>query len=122
MKTRVASLAIGVLALTLSACVVAPVPPYGGGYYGDPVMVAPPAPRVEYYGAPPVVGQIWINGFWNWNGRGHVWVPGRWEAPRPGYMWVPHRWERDGRGWRQSGGHWQPDGGRHGNPHYGDRR
>lgn len=90
---------------TLSACVVAPVPSHP--YYAERVMVAPPPPRVEYVGAPPVVGHIWIDGFWNWTGNRHEWVPGRWEAPRPGYGWVPHRWERDGEHWRQSGGHWE---------------
>jgi len=93
-----------IAASTLSACVVAPAP---RPYYGDRVMVAPPAPRVEYVGPPPVVGHIWIDGFWNWTGSRHEWVPGRWEAPRPGYRWVPHRWENNGDHWRQSGGQWE---------------
>lgn len=90
------------LSLTLSACVVGP--PY---YEGDAVYVAPPPPRVEYYGAPPIAGQIWIDGYWNWSGSSHVWVPGRWEAPRPGYRWVPRTWNRDGDRWRQNGGRWE---------------
>ncbi len=121
MKTRLALAALGALTLTLSACVVAPVPP-PRAYYGDPVMVAPPPPRTEYYGVPPVVGHIWLSGFWNWNGHAHVWVPGRWEAPRTGHYWVPHRWEHDGRHWRQHGGHWQPDGRRGGHDDRGDHR
>lgn len=90
----------------MSACVVAPV---SGGhpYYAQPVMVAPPPPRVEYVGPPPVEGQIWISGFWNWSGNRHEWVPGRWESPRPGHAWVPHRWEQDGERWRLNGGHWE---------------
>jgi hypothetical protein len=95
-----------VVAASLFGCVVAPVP-VARPYYGEPVMMAPPPPRVEYVGPPPVLGQIWIDGFWNWTGNGHYWVPGRWEAPRPGYYWAPHRWERDGDHWRQSGGHWE---------------
>lgn len=95
--------------LTLSACVVAPASPY----YGDGVYVAPPPARVEYVGPPPVVGQVWINGYWNWGGNRHVWVPGRWEAPpRPGYNWVPHRWDRQNNGWQLRGGHWDHGGGR----------
>lgn len=92
----------------LSGCVVAPVPAYDA-YYGEPIVVAPPPPRVEYVGPPPVVGHIWIGGNWGWSGGRHVWVPGRWEAPRHGHAWVPHRWEQDGRHWRQRGGHWQED-------------
>jgi hypothetical protein len=80
--------------------------------YDEPVVrVAPPPPYVEYVGAPPVVGHVWITGNWNWGGSRYVWVPGRWEAPRPGYQWVPHRWERDGDRWRQSGGRWEHGGG-----------
>lgn len=83
--------------------------------YDEPVVrVAPPPPYVEYVGAPPVVGHIWIGGNWNWGGTRYVWVPGRWEAPRPGYQWVPHRWERDGDRWRQSGGRWEHGGGHSG--------
>ena len=94
--------------LLLGGCVVAPVPG-GSPYYGEPVVMAPPAPRVEYVGAPPVAGYVWIGGFWNWLGGRHVWVPGRWEAPRHGHAWVPHRWERDGNHWRQQGGYWGED-------------
>ncbi|MBL8470731.1 MAG: YXWGXW repeat-containing protein [Rhodocyclaceae bacterium] len=91
-------------ALLLSACVVAPAP---GPYYGQPVAVAPPAPRVEYYGAPPVVGQIWIGGNWAWVGGRYDWVPGHWERPQPGYRWVPHRWDHHGDRWRERRGYWE---------------
>lgn len=100
------------LATLLSACVVAPAP---RAYYREPVIVAPPPPRVEYVGPPPVVGQVWIEGFWNWSGGRHDWVPGHWENPRPGYAWVPHRWDRDGERWRLQGGHWET------RPDYHDR-
>lgn len=104
-----ATAGIAVAALGLSACVVAPVGPYGypGGYYGEPVAVAPPAPQAEYYGAPPVVGQIWIGGHWNWSGGRYAWNRGYWTAPRPGYRWSPHRWEQSPRGWQQRPGHWE---------------
>ena len=84
--------------VSLSACVVAP------GYYGESVVVAPPPPRVEYVGAPPVTGYVWIGGFWNGSGGRHVWVPGRWSPPRHGHVWVPHRWQHDGSNWRQERG------------------
>lgn len=103
----------------LSACVVAPAP---RAYYREPVLVAPPAPRVEYYGAPPVVGHVWIGGFWNWTGQRHEWVPGHWEAPRPGQVWVPHRWDNNGNRWNLQGGHWETGRRDHDRDHDHDRR
>lgn len=91
--------------LSLAGCVVAPAGPYYG-YGGEVVQVAPPPPQVEHYGAPPVVGQIWIGGYWGWQANRHVWIGGHWESPRPGYYWVPHAWHRDGPGWRQRPGYW----------------
>ncbi len=88
------------LSLTLGACVTEP------GYYGGTVLVAPPLPRVEYYGAAPYPGYIWLGGYWNWAPSGYYWVRGRWAAPRPGYRWVPHRWRDTARGWRKTGGRW----------------
>ena len=116
MKTFHAARA-GILAVALlSGCVVAPIPS-AGPYYGEPVVVAPPPPRVEYPGPPPVAGYVWIGGYWNWYGGRHAWVPGRWDAPRRGQVWVAPRWDRDGPGWRQRGGHWdndrRPPGGHH---------
>jgi hypothetical protein len=93
-----------VLSAALVGCVVAPAQPY---YGSDVVYAAPPAPYAEYIGPPPVVGYVWINGYWNWVGSRHVWVGGHWTAPpQPGYRWVPHRWQQDGRGWRMHPGHW----------------
>lgn len=104
-------------ALALGGCVVAPE--HSRRYeseeiiYGPTtstyVLIAPPAPRVEYRGYPPAVGYLWIDGYWSWGGVRYVWVPGRWVAPRPGYVWIPHRWERDGDRWRNDGGRWEPD-------------
>lgn len=94
--------------LATTGCVVAPLGgAYGGGGYGEVVNVAPPAPQYEVVGVPPVVGQIWIGGYWGWGGGRHNWVPGRWSAPRPGHGWVPHQWQRSGNGWRLNPGHWQ---------------
>lgn len=101
MKTRL--ILAGAVAALLSACVVTPSP------YDTVVTVEPPPPRIEYQGYPPVVGYVWIGGYWMWTGRRHEWVPGRWEAPRPGYRWAPHRWERDGDRWHHHEGRWEPD-------------
>lgn len=108
MKTRTLALASMVAALALlGGCAVTP---YEEPYYVESVRVAPPPPYVEYVGPPPVVGHVWISGYWNWGGARYVWVPGRWEAPRSGYHWVPHRWDRDGETWRRHGGRWEWDG------------
>lgn len=101
-KLLIASLATATL--WLGGCAVEPV---HQPYYGPVVRVAPPAPYYEYPGIAPVVGYIWISGYWSWGGVRYVWVPGRWEAPRSGYYWAPHRWERDGEHWRQHGGRWE---------------
>jgi hypothetical protein len=99
-------LAVGALLASfvgLSGCVVTARPAYVGVGY---VAVAPPAPQVEVYGAPPAAGYFWVGGYWNWTGSTHVWVGGHWEAPRPGFRWVPHRWVHEPGGWRFAEGHW----------------
>jgi WXXGXW repeat (2 copies) len=94
--------------LTLFAgCVVAPVGSYGYGEYAEVVGVAPPPPRYEVIGVAPVLGHVWINGYWGWSGGRHHWVNGRWAAPRPGHAWVPHAWGRAGSGWRLNPGYWR---------------
>lgn len=90
------------LSLAVGGCVVAPAPYYGDGW----VAAAPPAARVEYYGAAPYPGYFWIGGFWRWNAGGYVWAPGHWSAPRAGYRWVPNHWVQGRRGWHMTGGRW----------------
>lgn len=108
-RIRNAALALG-LSLALGGCVVGPPGYYGqGGYYGGVVTVAPPAPRVEYYGSPPYPGDVWIAGYWRWGGSRYLWQRGHWSAPRAGYRWVPHRWEHGSRGWHAVGGRWARD-------------
>lgn len=95
--------ALLLLSVNLGGCVVTARP----AYYGGPVVaVAPPAPQVEVYGAPPVAGYIWLGGYWRWTGERHVWVAGHWEAPRPGYHWVAHRWVHGPNGWHFEEGRW----------------
>lgn len=78
--------ALGIAAaLSLSACVVAPVPP--PRYAPPPVAVAPPPPRVEVIGVAPAQGYVWMGGYWRWGGGGYYWVPGYWGPPRPAYRW-----------------------------------
>ena len=104
MRNRILYALLAAAAITGGCAIVPANGPYD---YGEPVVVAPPPPRVEYVGYPPVVGQVWVGGFWSWTGRHHEWVPGHWKAPRRGYHWVPHRWERDGDRWRQNDGRWE---------------
>lgn len=109
----VPSLLAGMTLLVGGCAVVAVDDPYRDYHYGSPVVsIAPPPPRYEYIGVPPVVGHIWIDGYWDWGGSRYQWVPGRWESPRPGYHWSPFRWERHGNDWRRQGGRWE--GGRDG--------
>ena len=95
--------ALAAMAISLSACVVAPA---SRPDYMEPVLVAPPPPRVEYVGPPPMAGYVWIPGSWHWRGGRYEWGPGYWAPPRPGYRWVPYRWERKGDHWQQHGGRW----------------
>ncbi len=104
LRTGIVALTAG-LSLTLSACVVAPP----GRYYGPLVRIAPPPPPVQYYGAPPYPGYVWIGGYWRWAPRGYVWVRGRWTPPRVGFHWIPRRWVHTPRGWRMAGGRWIRD-------------
>ena len=108
-KVRIAccSLAIVLGCTGLSACVVVPARPYGGGEY---VAVAPPRPVVEVVGVAPAPGYFWVGGYWGWVGGRHEWRPGYWEAPRAGYRWVPHAWDHEERGWRTHEGHWERHG------------
>ncbi len=107
MRNRLLAAALAATAW-LAGCAVAPYDSYP--VYGDPVYAEPPPPRVEYPGYAPVVGYLWVGGYWTWTGRRYEWMPGRWEAPRPGYRWVEPRWQRDGQQWRQMRGGWQPEG------------
>ena len=110
---RFSHLAVAVGAsLALGGCVVAPPDYYGSGYSDGYVAEAPPPPQVEYYGAAPYPGYIWIGGYWRWGGSRYIWAPGHWEAPRRGYLWEPRHWERGDRGWHMEGGRWDRDDGR----------
>jgi len=105
LRTGRALLVACAAALALGGCIVAPAPrPY---YAPAVVTVEPPPPQVEVVGPPPVVGYVWLGGYWGWQGNRHVWVAGHWDAPRPGHVWVAHRWVREGGGWRMAPGHWE---------------
>jgi hypothetical protein len=98
--------------LFLGACTTYTVHDAYYDYDAPVVRVAPPQPIYEHPGNPPVVGHVWIGGYWNWAGARYAWVPGRWEAPRHGHVWAPQRWERHEDHWRPHGGRWEPQGSR----------
>ncbi|WP_119355414.1 YXWGXW repeat-containing protein [Azohydromonas sediminis] len=81
--------AVAAAAFGLAGCTIYPAGPHAAG-----IVVTVPPPQPEVPGSPPVVGYVWISGFWNWVGTRYVWVPGYWSPLRPGHVWVPHRWER----------------------------
>ena len=92
--------------LALFGCAVAPDQRH---YVDGVVMVAPPTPQQEIIGEPPVAGEVWLAGYWNWTGARYEWTAGHWSAPRPGRHWVPDQWVRQGDGWRMKSGHWERD-------------
>jgi hypothetical protein len=53
-------------------------------------------------------GYIWIEGFWNHNGRKYMWVEGNWARARAGQNWVTGRWENCKGGHRWISGYWTP--------------
>ncbi|HVN44274.1 MAG TPA: hypothetical protein VMT66_03405 [Steroidobacteraceae bacterium] len=93
--------AAALLAIGVSACVVAPAPAYHVVAYE-----APPPVRYEVVGVAPAPGYFWVGGAWFWEGGRYAWHPGYWQAPRPGYRWVAHSWRAYGNGWRMEPGHW----------------
>ncbi|MCX5682720.1 MAG: YXWGXW repeat-containing protein [Planctomycetota bacterium] len=74
------------------------------------VREAPPAVIVERRPPPPNQGLVWIDGFWEWNGRQYVWEPGHWAAPpRGGVIWIAPRYERHEQGYRYMPGRWSEE-------------
>ncbi len=69
------------------------------------VRTAPPPPRHE--SAPHARrGYVWVEGYWNWNGRRHVWTRGHWERARKGYAYHRPEWQQGDDGWRLNRGGW----------------
>jgi hypothetical protein len=67
---------------------------------------APPAVRVETYGAAPSPNHFWAPGHWHWSGRDYNWRAGNWQLRRNNYNWVGSHWaNRNGR-YEYIQGHW----------------
>ena len=86
--------------------VVHPLPrPYVSGWFGGPVWIAPPPPRLVV--APALrPGWIWSAGYWNWTGSAYVWIDGAWLAERAGLTFIPAHWVHSHGGWQFVGGSW----------------
>lgn len=83
----------------------------------------PPPPVVRYEPVPaPRPSQVWVQGYWNWNGGAHVWVPGRWIAQRPGYVYAQPQWIEGPQGWQLQRGGWKQGGGGPGHCPPGQRK
>ena len=73
------------------------------------VMQAPPPPQQEVQPPSPGAGQVWVPGFWQWNGSRHVWAAGHWTPPpQPNMAWDPPRWENQGGKYAFIEGRWHP--------------
>lgn len=81
---------------------------HGGGTVtvsGTYPTAAPPAARVENYGAPRA-GFIWMSGHWDWRNGQWVWLDGRWERERARQVWIGGKWELQGNYYVWIEGHW----------------
>jgi hypothetical protein len=74
------------------------------------VREAPPAVIVERRPPPPGGGYMWIDGYWDWNGRQYVWQGGHWaRPPREHVIWAAPRYDRHEQGYRYTPGQWRED-------------
>ena len=70
------------------------------------VREAPPPFVVEQRPFQPSGSHIWIDGYWNWNGR-YVWESGHWAIPPHEHaVWVAPRYEKHEQGYRYAPGRW----------------
>ncbi|NUP05226.1 MAG: BcpO-related WXXGXW repeat protein [Polyangiaceae bacterium] len=73
-----------------------PAPPTGPVQKRDMIEVPypPPPARVEDVPAPKRVGDVWIDGQWDWDGRRWRWQAGAWVSPPPNAYFTPWTTER----------------------------
>jgi hypothetical protein len=71
------------------------------------ITTAPPPDQAENQGPPPP-NQVWVKGYWHWNGARHVWQPGHWAAPpQVGMIYEPARWENRNGHYYFNDGRWR---------------
>jgi hypothetical protein len=68
----------------------------------------------------PEEGDLWIPGYWAWDGVNYYWVPGEWVfPPRLGVFWTPGYWAYAGNVFVFHRGYWGPQVGYYGGINYG---
>jgi hypothetical protein len=69
----------------------------------------PPAAYPETQPPQPHKNDVWVPGWFKWDGKSFEWVVGRWETPPSGtHEWAPGAWsERSDGKWQFIDGHWQ---------------
>ncbi len=105
-------------ALLLAAPPASATPPSIPGVRMD-TDGAPPAHLADPRSPSPSARSVWIDGYWQWSGKGYSWVFGEWADPpgNPPFAWVPARWTSDDRGWTFHEPHWRPPTGPPGRIH-----
>jgi len=72
------------------------------------VAYGPPPPQIVRYGPAPGPSFVWVDGYYNWSGRGYVWAPGYWaHPPRHRTVWVSGYWARRHNGYVWVAGYWR---------------
>ncbi|HEX7600399.1 MAG TPA: YXWGXW repeat-containing protein [Polyangiaceae bacterium] len=67
---------------------------------------APPPSQVDVRPPLPMMGAVWVDGYWHWSNQ-WVWVPGRWAMPpQAGATWRPTVWIPEGVTVRLDPGGW----------------
>ncbi len=93
-------LLLSFLALSIAGCARTKI-----AYYAP---VPPPPAIEEMRGLPPEPADVWIDGYWGYEGGRHVWHAGRWEkAPRPKARYIKPSWNRKGSQYAFREGHWK---------------
>lgn len=116
----VSKLGLVLIALgTLSGCIVhtrghARTTASASVTYSTPEVVVvqsePPAAQATVHVQParPAASYVWIDGYWDWQGR-WVWVEGRWSQPaQAGWVWEAPVVVVEGGRRRYHRGHWRP--------------
>ena len=75
------------------------------------VREAPPPIIVETCPPPPVIGMVWVQGYWVHDHGHYSWYKGRHVRPIPDHRFEPARWEHSQRGWQFHRERWAPEPG-----------
>ncbi len=92
---------LGSLLATAPGCLFRAHGSYGASYY---VESEPPPPRRVVVVQRP--GQVWIDGYWRWNGS-WLWIDGSYESDRRDDVYIQGRWVQHGQRWKWNPGRWR---------------